>query len=221
MLTSSFFATLASANLGDLRGALRRLATMERLLADVEDPTYHARAATTGSWLWRELGDLGRARELAARAVELVGQAGAASHPGLHAQLALVECAIQAGDEAEAAGLLERAAARLDRPFAYRWRVELRLAELASRLDPAAAGRLLDLAGGYGSAKYRALGLAWLGRREQAARVAGPVADYLLAQVAPAPAARAALDRMAAALPPDLRPGFLERGRLARELPGA
>lgn len=68
MLTSSFFATLASANLGDLPGALRRLATMERLLADVEDPTYHARAATTGSWLWRELGDLGRARDLATRA---------------------------------------------------------------------------------------------------------------------------------------------------------
>jgi DNA-binding SARP family transcriptional activator len=221
MLTSSFFATLASANLGDLPGALRRLATMERLLADVEDPTYHARAATTGSWLWRELGDLGRARDLATGAVELVGQAGVASHPGLHAQLALAECAIQAGDEAEAARLLERAAARLDRPFAYRWRVELRLAELASRLDPAAAERLLDLAGAYGSVKYRALGLARLGRPEQAARVAGPVgSDYLLAQVAPAPAARAALHRMAAALPPDLRPGFLERGRLARELGG-
>jgi hypothetical protein len=50
-----------------------------------------------------------------------------------------------------------------------------------------AAERLLDLAGTYGSAKYRALGLARLDRREQAARVAGPVgSDYLLAQVAPA-----------------------------------
>jgi tetratricopeptide (TPR) repeat protein len=208
MLTSSFMATLASANLGDLPGALRRLATMERLLADVEDPTYHARAATTGSWLWRELGDVGRARDLAARAIELVGRTGVASHPGLHAQLALAECAIQAGNEAEAARLLERAAALLDRPFAYRWRVELRLAELASRLDPAAAERLLDLAGAYGSAKYRALGLARLGRREQAARVAGPVgSDYLLAQVAPAAAARAALDRMAAALRRTCAPG--------------
>jgi len=217
MLTSSFVATLASANLGDLRGALDRLATMERLLADVEDPMYHARAATTGSWLWRELGELDRARDLATRAVELVGQAGAASHPGLHAQLALAECAIQAGDQAEAAGLLERAAAQLDRPFAYRWRVELRHAELASRLDPAAAERLLELAGTYGSAKYRALGLARLGRHEEAVRVAAPVAsDYLLAQVAAGPAARAAVDRIAAALPRALRPAFLERGRLAR-----
>jgi hypothetical protein len=83
------------------------------------------------------------------------------------------------------------------------------------------AERLLDLAGAYGSAKYRALGLARLGRREEAARVADPVgSDYLLAQVAPAPAARAALDRMAATLPPDLRPGFLERGRLAGGLAG-
>jgi tetratricopeptide (TPR) repeat protein len=219
MLTSSFVATLASANLGDLGGALGRPAAMERLLADVEDPMYHARAATTGSWLWRELGELGRAHDLATRAVELVGQAGAASHPGLHAQLALAECAIQAGDQAEAAGLLARAAAQLDRPFAYRWRVELRLAELAGRLDPAAAERLLDLAGTYGSAKYRALGLARLGRREEAVRVAGPVgSDYLLAQVAPGQAARAAVDRMAASLPRELRPGFLERGRLARAI---
>jgi hypothetical protein len=55
----------------------------------------------------------------------------------------------------------------------------------------------------------------------EAARVAGPVgSDYPLVQVAPAPGTRAALDRMAAALPPDLRPGFLERGRLAGELGG-
>jgi tetratricopeptide (TPR) repeat protein len=220
MLTACFAAALASGNLGDLAGALARLATMERLLAHVEDPLLHARAATTGSWLWRELGDLGRARELAERAVELTGPA-ATSHPALHAQLALAECLLQAGGRAEAAALLELAGGRLQRPFAYRWRVELRHAELASRLEPAAAERLLALAGTYGSAKYRALALARLGRNREALQIAAPVgSDYLLAQVAGGPLARAALDRMAAALPPELRPAFMDRGRLAATLAG-
>jgi DNA-binding SARP family transcriptional activator/tetratricopeptide (TPR) repeat protein len=220
MLTACFAAALASGNLGDLADALARLATMERLLAHVEDPLLHARAATTGSWLWRELGDLGRARELAERAVELTGPA-ATSHPALHAQLALAECLLQAGGRAEAAALLELAGGRLQRPFAYRWRVELRHAELASRIEPAAAERLLDLAGTYGSAKYRALALARLGRNREALQVAAPVeSDYLLAQVAGGPLARAALDRMAAALPPELRPAFMDRGRLAATLAG-
>jgi DNA-binding SARP family transcriptional activator len=92
---------------------------------------------------------------------------------------------------------------------------EAELGEL-ERAWPAAAERLLDLAWTYGSAKYRALGLARLGRHEEAVRVAGPVgSDYLLAQVAPGQAARAAVDRMAASLPRALRPGFLERVRLA------
>jgi DNA-binding SARP family transcriptional activator len=219
MLTAAFFTTLACANLGDLRGALDRLAVLERLLGDVEDRFYHARAATAGSWLWRELGDPSRARALADRAAELLGPALAATHPGLHAQLALAECALAAGDQGEADSLLARAGGQLDRPFGYRWRVELRHAELASRLDPARAEDLLALAADHGSAKYRALALARLGRREEAARIAGPLgSDALLAEVAPAPAARAALDRMAAELPAELRPAFLARGRLARAL---
>ena len=219
MLTSCFAAALACANLGDLRGALERLAAMERLLSEVEDAFYHARAATTGSWLWRELGDLGRARDLADRAVELLGPAATATHPGLHAQLALAECALDAGEVGEAAGMLERAGGQLDRPFGYRWRVELRHAELRSRLEPAVAGGLLELARTYGSAKYQALALARLGRAEEAVRVAAPLgSDCLLAQVAPERQARAALDRMAAALPPDLRPAFAQRGHLARLL---
>jgi tetratricopeptide (TPR) repeat protein len=216
MLTSCFAAALACANLGDLRGALERLAVLERLLADVEDRFYHARAATAGSWLWRELGELGRARDLADRAADLLGPATTGTHPGLHAQLALAECALVAGDDAGAAGLLERAAGQLDRPFGYRWRVELRHAELASRLDPPAAEALLELARVYGSTKYQALALARLGRRPEAAGlVAAAGSDYLLAQVAPAPQARAAVDRIAAGLPPELRKGFLERGPLA------
>jgi hypothetical protein len=208
-------ATLACANLGDLGGALERLATLERLLADVEDRFYHARAATTGSWLWRELGDLGRARELADRAVDLLGPATTGTHPGLHAQLALAECALLAGDPVAATGLLERAGGQLDHPFGYRWRVELRHAELTSRLDPPAAEALLELARTHGSAKYQALALARLGRRDEATRIAAPVgSDYLLARVAPPAQARAAVDRIAAALPPGLRPAFLERGQL-------
>jgi hypothetical protein len=44
--------------------------------------------------------------------------------------------------------------------------------------------------------------------------------DYLLAQVAPPAEARAALDRMAAGLPPELRPAFLRQGRLAGAVAG-
>jgi len=216
MLTSCFAATLACGNLGDLSGALDRLAELERLLAHVDDRFYHARAATVGSWLWRELGDLGRARELADRAVELLGPATTGTHPGLHAQLALAECALLAGDHGRAAALLERAGGQLERPFGYRWRVELRHAELSSRLDPPAAEALLALARTYGSTKYLALALARLGRRPEAAElVAASGSDYLLAQVASPARARAAVDRMAAALPPELRPAFLRRGHLA------
>jgi hypothetical protein len=220
MLTSCFAATLACANLGDLRGALDRLALLERMLAEVEDRFYHARAATAGSWLWRELGDLGRARALADQAVDLLGPATTGTHPGLHAQLALAETALVAGDDAEAAGLLERAGGQLGRPFGYRWRVELRHAELASRLDPPAADGLLRLARAYGSTKYQALALARLGRRPEAAELAGACgSDYLLAQVALPAQARAATERIAAGLPAALRPSFLENGYLARAVP--
>jgi hypothetical protein len=116
---------------------------------------YHARAATAGSWLWRELGEPGRSRDLAGRAMDLLGPDATGTHPGLHAQLALAECALVAGDQAEAA-----------------------------------------------------------------ARVAGRAgSDYLLAQVAPPAQARAALERIAAALPAELRPAFLARGFLATATP--
>ncbi|HEV2920879.1 MAG TPA: transcriptional regulator, partial [Actinomycetota bacterium] len=222
MLTACFAATLACGNLGDLGAALDRLAVLERLLADVEDRYYHARAATAGSWVWRELGDPGRAKALADRAVELLGPATTGTHPGLHAQLALAECALLAGDHGEAAALLERAGGQLERPFVYRWRVELRHAELASRLDPPAAEAVLALARTYGSTKYQALALARLGRGAEAVELAAASgSDYLLAQVAPPAQARAAVDRIAAGLPPELRPAFLRRGPLAVAVAGA
>ena len=158
----------------------------------------------------------GPAKALADRAVELLGPATTGTHPGLHAQLALAECALLAGDHGQAAALLERAGAQLERPFGYRWRVELRHAELTSRLDPPAAEGLLELARTYGSTKYQALALARLGRRPQAlALVAASGSDYLIAQVAPPALARAAIDRIAAALPAELRPAFLRHGHLA------
>ena len=40
--------------------------------------------------------------------------------------------------------------------------------------------------------------------------------DLLLAEVAPEPRAREAFDRLAAAMPSELRQGFVTRGRLAR-----
>ena len=119
MLTAYFAAALACANLGDFGGALVRLERMARPLAEVEDAQYHARATTTLSWVWRELGDLPRARDLAVQATELVGGQGERSHPAAHAWLALAECALLAGDEAEAARLRREAfgadrAARLE-----------------------------------------------------------------------------------------------------------
>jgi hypothetical protein len=199
------------------RDALDRLALLERLLAEVEDRFYHARAATVGSWLWRELGELGGPANWPTAPSTCSARPPWPPIPGLHAQHALAETALVAGDQAEAAALLERAGAQLARPFGYRWRVELRHAELISRLDPPAAEGLLHLARTYGSAKYQALAMARLGHRDEAARLAAG-SDYLLAQVAPAAQARATVDRLGAAVPPELRPGFLERGPLARAL---
>ncbi|HVD15441.1 MAG TPA: AAA family ATPase [Actinomycetota bacterium] len=216
MLTAQFGSALACANLGDFAGALARLERLARPLAEVEDATYHARAATAASWVWRELGDLPRARDLALRATELAGGSDAGSHPALHAWLGLAECALVGGDEAEAGRLLQQAAGMLDLPLGYHWRARLRHAELAARLVPDEAEGLLATARVAGSAKYEALALARLGRHQEAARVAAPVgSDYLLAEVAGGAAAGAALDRLAAALPADLRAGFLARGRLA------
>jgi hypothetical protein len=87
--------------------------------------------------------------------------------------------------------------------------------------DPPAADGLLQQARAYGSTKYQALALARLGRRPEAAELAATSgSDYLLAQVAPPAQARAATDRIAAGLPPELRPGFLEKGYLARTVSG-
>ncbi len=218
MLTSHFGAAMACANQGDLGGALQRLATLERWLAEVDDPMYHARAATTRSWIWRELGQPERAREAAEQAVALVGGA-TASHPGLHARLGLAECLLLAGDRGGADRALTTVAADWEPDLPYRWRLELRQIELSSRLRPELAEHLLDRAGAAGAAggaKYQALALARLGRREEAEGLALRVgSDALLAEVAAPARAQAALRRISARLPAELREPFMERGRLA------
>lgn len=216
MLTSAYCAALAAANQGDFAGALGRLDALDRVLTEVEDPIQHARVATARSWVWRQLGDLGRARDLVEKAVGLLG-ADSGSHPGLHARLGLAECALEAGDKAEASLLLDGIVPQLDRDFAYKWRIELRHLELHARLDPEVAQRLLPLARERRSPKYEALALARLGRPDEATEVAERVgSDYLLAQVATGPAAGAALARLATGLPDALRARFFESGRLSR-----
>jgi tetratricopeptide (TPR) repeat protein len=212
-LTSYFTAALACANQGDLAGALVRADRMGRLLAEIDDPLYHARGATTRSWIWRELGDLARARDLAEEAVDRVGDR-ADTHPGVHAVLGLAECRLLGGDEAGAAALLDGLPDIDALPFG--WRTELRHLAVRSRVEPAVAERLLTLARERDAPKYEALALARLGDRAAAAAAAARTgSDLLVAQVAPAPAARAALDRVAARLPAELRPDFLAEGATA------
>jgi predicted ATPase len=188
----------------------RRLAVL--LAGRPEAAAGHAAAA--GDWA-----------SAAARWLQAAGQA-ARAYANRDAERLLGEAVTAAGRAAdpdlEARARLERGRVRLalgDYPAAFA--DQETVLRLASRIEPAAAERLLDLAGTYGSAKYRALALARLGRNREALQVVAPVgSDYLLAQVAGGPLARAALDRMAAALPPELRPAFMDRGRLAATLAG-
>ncbi len=69
LLRTLFFAGLARGNLGDFGGALRALERKRRLLEEYDVHFYRARTDTLLSWVWREVGDLGRARDLAEQAV--------------------------------------------------------------------------------------------------------------------------------------------------------
>ena len=215
LLTAAVTGIVVTGNQGDFAAALDWLARMTELLRHTEDAQYHARAATLGAWLWHELGQLDRARDLATQAVDLT--VGSGSHPHLHALLGTADVALTSADESTAGDLLARAATVLEQPIAYGWRARLRYLDLLVRLDPSAGAQLLDAARVAGSPKYTALALAHLGRPGDALAAAAPTGSaFLTAQVAPEPAARAALQEVAAWLPADLRPGFLTSGRLAR-----
>jgi hypothetical protein len=172
--------------------------------------------------VWRELGDLDRAEELAVAAIEQSREVAGGSlqtEQELHALLAAAECCLLRGDPGAAAGRVAEAEPLIAAWMPFRWRAELRLVEVASRLEPARAEHLLDLARQRGSTKYQALALARLGRRADAAAVAAETGSaLLLAEVAPADQARTALQGIAAGLPRDMRSRFVMHGRLTAPL---
>ncbi|MEA2972326.1 MAG: hypothetical protein QOG82_784 [Actinomycetota bacterium] len=222
LLRTLFFAGLARANLGDLVGALRVLERKRGLLNRYDVQFYRARTSTTLSWVWRELGDVARAEDLAREAIEQsreVAEGSLQTEQELHALLAAAECRLLVGDEGAAGALVAEAEPLIRVWLPFRWRAELRLIEVASRLEPARAELLLDLARQRGSAKYQALALARLGHREEAAAVAAPTGSaLLLAEVAPDRQARDAIQSMATSLPRDMRSRFATHGRLTGPL---
>jgi DNA-binding SARP family transcriptional activator/tetratricopeptide (TPR) repeat protein len=222
LLQSLFFCGLARGDVGDLAGALRSLDRARRLIDEAGVGYYRAGIETTTSWVWQELGELGRAREHAELAVDLASRGGGALEleQGLHALLALADCDLMEGRDDAAGALVESAAPLLDRPLPFRPRAAMRLLEMQARWEPERAEALLDHAREYRSAKYEALALGHLDRGEEAATVAARTrSDLVVAQSGAPPERVAARDRIAAALPPELRPRFVARGRLAVPAP--
>jgi tetratricopeptide (TPR) repeat protein len=219
LLRTLFFAGLARGNLGDFGGALRALQRKRRLLEEYDVHFYRARTDTLLAWVWREVGDLGRARDLAAQAVAEAREVAAGSlqvEQELHGLLGAAECDLLAGDDDAAAALVAESQPLLSAWLPFKWRAELRYRDVRCSLVPSEAEELLDLSRQRRSRKYEALALAHLGRHEEAAVVAQATgSDLLLADVAPRPQAQRAFDRLAAALPSELRDGFVTRGRLA------
>ena len=222
LLRTLFFAGLARGNLGDFGGALRALERKRRLLEEYDVHFYRARTDTLLSWVWREVGELGRARDLAEQAVAEAREVKAGSlqvEQELHGLLGLAECAALAGDVDRAASLVAAAQPLLTTWLPFKWRADLRYRDVRCRLFPEEAEELLDLSRQRRSRKYEALALAHLGRHDEAAVAAAATgSDLLLAEVAPAALGREAFHRLSAALPSELRDGFVTRGRLVRVL---
>ncbi|MEJ2885260.1 ATP-binding protein [Actinomycetospora aeridis] len=217
LLQSLFFCGLARGDAGDFAGALRALDRARRLIDDAGVGYYRAGIETTTSWLWQELGDLDRAREHAETAVDLAHRGGGALEleQELHALLARADCLLLAGKDDDAGATVEEAAPLLDRSLPFRPRAAMRLLEMQARWEPGRAEELLVTSRTYRSAKYEALALTHLGRGEEAAAAALRTrSDLVVAQVG-APSTRGpARDRIAAALPAELRARFVEHGRL-------
>jgi DNA-binding SARP family transcriptional activator/tetratricopeptide (TPR) repeat protein len=222
LLQTLFFTALARGDTGDFAGALRALDTARRLVDAENLGFYRAGIETTTSWMWQELGQVDRAREHAVAAVELARRGGGTLEleQELHALLAVADCDLLDGRADEAGAAVEAAAPLLDRSLPFRPRAMMRLLDMQARFDVSAADRLLVEARRYSSPKYEALALAHLGRPVEAAdRATATGSDLLVAQLG-GPAQRAvARDRIAAALPVDLRTVFTESGRLHRRPP--
>ena len=215
MFNATYFAGIVRASCGDLVGALE---VAMQVLADVERfelEVYRPRAHNLLSWLWRELGEPSRALDHAHQALVTARLPNGVveAEPAAHARLQLAESALQLGDDAAAAEWLADLREHALDPVAFGWRIDLHRLDVQARMDPSCADELLERAGARGSAKYRSLALAHLGRNDEAHMVAAGVgAELLIAHVAPGAPAAAAIDRLAARLPPELREGFVHRG---------
>jgi DNA-binding SARP family transcriptional activator len=220
LLQTLFFIGLARGDIGDFEGALRSLGRARRMIDEYGVSFYRAGIDTTTAWLLLELGDVGQAREHAQRAVELAHSGGGALEleQELHALLALADCDLLDGRDDDAGARVEAAAPMLDQSLPFRPRAAMRLLEMRARFEPAQAEALLAHARRYSSTKYESLALWHLGRYQEASTIAAQTgSDLLLAQVGHPDASHAALDRIAASLPPEVRARFLASGRLCRD----
>ncbi|MGH9060743.1 MAG: ATP-binding protein, partial [Acidimicrobiales bacterium] len=215
LLQTLFFIGLARGDVGDFDGALRALGRARRMIDEYGVSFYRAGIDTTTAWLLLELGDVEQAREHAQRAVELAHSGGGALEQELHALLALADCDLLDGRVDDAGARVEAAAPMLDQSLPFRPRAAMRLLEMRARFEPAQAEALLVHARRYSSPKYESLALWHLTHYEEAATIAAQTgSDLLLAQIGHPDAGRAALDRIAASLAPQVRATFLARGRL-------
>jgi DNA-binding SARP family transcriptional activator len=220
LLQSLFFTALAQGDLGDFSAALRNLQRARRLINDNGVTYYSAGIDTTTSWLLREVGRLDAAREIADRAVDSARRGGGAleMEQGLHALLAVADCNLVDGDIDAAGALVEEAAPFLDLSLPYHARARLRFLEMQSRFESSRAEELLVVAQEHSSIKYEALALWHLGHLEQAADLARRTkSDLIIGQLGSPSDARAAIDRLAAALAPEERATFLTAGRLSTQ----
>jgi tetratricopeptide (TPR) repeat protein len=217
LLQTLFFIGLARGDVGDFEGALRSLGRARRMIDEYGVSFYRAGIDTTTAWLLLELGDVGQAREHAQRAVELAHSGGGALEleQELHALLAVADCDLMLGRADSAAVAVAAAAPMLERSLPFRPRATMRLVEMQARWDGSQAEHLLDLARRHTSPKYVALAMQHLGRpAEAAAAAAGTGSDLLVAQLGEPADRAAALRRIAATLPEELRTSFAAGGRL-------
>jgi class 3 adenylate cyclase/DNA-binding SARP family transcriptional activator len=218
LLHAQFFGAVAYANLGELGTALTWAEQLRNSADRYGSTPYLPRALNSLAMVWRELGDFTRARDLAQLALEAAHFADGSveGEPAAHAFINLADAALRLGHDDEAAGYLEQIDS-LAGYVAFAWRVELLRLEVSCRLRPDRdlAESLLDTARRYVSAKYEAIALGYLGRHDEAVKVAEATGSPLLvARVGPPDVARRALDAVAAGLTPELRETFL-RGRSA------
>jgi tetratricopeptide (TPR) repeat protein len=222
LLQSLFFCALARGDVGDFAGALRSLGRARTLIDEAGVDYYRAGIETTTSWLWQELGEIGRAREHAGLAVELARRGGGALEleQELHALLALADCDLLDGKDEDAGAGVEAAAPLLAVSLPFRPRAEMRLIEMQARWEPERAEDLLAYARRFRSAKYEALALTHLGRDAEAATAADRTgSDLVVASVGATSTRASARDRICAGLPAELRTAFVARGRLGTPSP--